>query len=96
LINDKLVIRDDVLTYLIGSWEFITKDSAPVMGTTKMENGITAEDLWRPRRKEPLHPLHKLPDGTRAGDLTPSSTSAVPSGQAGGAVSSGATTSTSL
>jgi hypothetical protein len=52
-----------------GNWEFITKDAAPIMGTTKMENGVTAEELKRPRRTEPLHPLHKMPDGTRAGDM---------------------------
>jgi hypothetical protein len=55
---------------ITGNWEFITKDAAPIMGTTKMENGVTAQELKRPRRTEPLHPLHKMPDGTRAGDVS--------------------------
>lgn len=36
---------------LPGQWEFVTKDDAPVVGITKLENGITLEDLKRPRKK---------------------------------------------
>jgi hypothetical protein len=38
------------------------------MGNTVMREGVTREKLFRPRRETPLHPLHKLPGGTRAGD----------------------------
>ena len=53
---------------ILGQWEFVRKDDPPVMGTTRMGPGVTKEKLFRPRRTTELHPLHKLPDGTRAGD----------------------------
>jgi hypothetical protein len=53
---------------LPGQWEFVHKGDPPVMGTTRMVPGVTREELFRPRRTTPLHPLHILPDGTRAGD----------------------------
>ena len=38
-----------------GLYEFVKKGDPPVMGITKVGvNGITAEDLKRPRRKLPL------------------------------------------
>ena len=38
-----------------GLYEFVKKGDPPVMGITKVGvNGITAEDLKRPRRKQPL------------------------------------------
>lgn len=41
-----------------GLWEFVKKGDAPKMGITKVGvDGITAEDLKRPRRKLPLEPL---------------------------------------
>jgi hypothetical protein len=39
------------------------------MGNTVMRDGITREKLFQPRRETPLHPLHKLPDGRRAGEV---------------------------
>ncbi|KAG6002831.1 hypothetical protein E4U21_002746 [Claviceps maximensis] len=35
---------------LPGQWEFVTKDDVPVVGITKLE-GVTLEDLKRPRRQ---------------------------------------------
>ncbi|KAF2089819.1 ribosomal protein L16 [Saccharata proteae CBS 121410] len=37
-----------------GQYEFVKKGDPPVMGITKLGNGITAEDLKRPRVKLPL------------------------------------------
>jgi len=34
-----------------GLWEFCKKGDPPVMGITKLGNGVTMEDLLRPRRK---------------------------------------------
>ncbi|KAH6619021.1 50S ribosomal protein L16 [Boeremia exigua] len=39
---------------LPGLYEFVKKGDAPVMGITKLENGVTAADLKRPRRLLPL------------------------------------------
>ncbi|KAF2400257.1 putative mitochondrial large ribosomal subunit protein L16 [Trichodelitschia bisporula] len=39
---------------LPGMWEFVKKGDPPVMGITKLDNGVTKEDLLRPRRKDPL------------------------------------------
>jgi hypothetical protein len=38
-------------------YEFVKKGDPPVMGITKLGNGVTAEDLLRPRRKLPLDPV---------------------------------------
>ncbi|KAK1481226.1 ribosomal protein L16p/L10e [Colletotrichum cuscutae] len=35
---------------LPGQWEFVHKGAAPVVGITKLENGVTLEDLKRPRK----------------------------------------------
>jgi hypothetical protein len=35
---------------LPGLWEFCKKGDAPVMGITKLGNGVTTESLLRPRR----------------------------------------------
>ena len=35
---------------LIGQWEFVQKGEAPMVGLTKLD-GITLEELKRPRRK---------------------------------------------
>jgi ribosomal protein L16 len=43
---------------LPGLYEFVKKGDPPVMGTTKVGlNGITEEDLKRPRRKLPLEEM---------------------------------------
>ncbi|GME65205.1 Mitochondrial ribosomal protein [Neofusicoccum parvum] len=39
---------------LPGQYEFVRKGDPPVMGLTKVGNGVTAEDLKRPRKKLPL------------------------------------------
>lgn len=44
------------------------KGDPPVVGTTKWKDEISKDELWNPRRTEPLHPLHKLPDGTKVAD----------------------------
>lgn len=54
---------------LPGQWEFIKKGDPPVVGTTRLKAGLTKEEMFRPRRSTPLHPLHLLPDGRRAGDV---------------------------
>ncbi|KAK0613600.1 ribosomal protein L10e/L16 [Immersiella caudata] len=38
---------------LPGQWEFVKKGDPPVIGITKMTNGLTLEDLKRPRKKLP-------------------------------------------
>lgn len=38
---------------LPGQYEIITKNDPPVVGITKLENGLTLEDLKRPRKKLP-------------------------------------------
>ncbi|KKA30134.1 hypothetical protein TD95_001992, partial [Thielaviopsis punctulata] len=53
LLHEK-VIRDAFRlagSKLPGQWEFVTKDAAPVVGMTKLENGLTLEDLKRPWKK---------------------------------------------
>jgi hypothetical protein len=35
-------------------YEFVKKGDAPVMGITKLANGVTEEDLKRPRKLLPL------------------------------------------
>lgn len=37
-----------------GLYEFVKKGDAPVMGVTKLANGVTEQDLKRPRVKLPL------------------------------------------
>lgn len=39
---------------ILGQYEFVKKGDPPVMGITKVGNGVTAEDLKRPRKKLPL------------------------------------------
>ncbi|KAL1966104.1 hypothetical protein VTN77DRAFT_4852 [Rasamsonia byssochlamydoides] len=39
---------------LPGLWEFVKKGDPPVVGVTKLGNGVTLESLKRPRRAEPL------------------------------------------
>ncbi|OJJ47121.1 hypothetical protein ASPZODRAFT_116123 [Penicilliopsis zonata CBS 506.65] len=39
---------------LPGMWEFVNKDDPPVVGLTKLGDGVTLESLKRPRRSPPL------------------------------------------
>jgi hypothetical protein len=52
-------------------YEFVKKDDPPVVGITKLD-GITLEELKRPRRKTPLG---SIPMGSTA-ETMPSSASA--------------------
>jgi ribosomal protein L16 len=53
---------------LPGLYEFVKKGDAPVMGVTKVgPNGVTEEDLKRPRRKLPLEEMAaRLPEASGA------------------------------
>lgn len=53
---------------LPGLYEFVRKGDAPVMGITKVGlNGVTEEDLKRPRRKLPLEETAgRLPEASAA------------------------------
>jgi ribosomal protein L16 len=54
---------------LPGKWEFVTKGDGPVMGTTRWDqDNVSRQELFNPKREQPLHPLHKLADGSRAGE----------------------------
>ena len=48
------------LTLLLGLYEFVKKGDAPVVGITKLD-GITMEELKRPRREIPLPMPGELP-----------------------------------
>ena len=37
----------------IGLYEFVRKGDPPVMGITKLENGLTRDEVMRPRMKLP-------------------------------------------
>jgi len=54
-----------------GLWEFVKKGDPPVVGLTKLGNGVTLESLKRPRRNPPL--------GTDAEITTPKSVTSSPS-----------------
>jgi hypothetical protein len=45
---------------MLGLYEFVKKGDAPVVGITKLD-GITMEELKRPRRKIPLPMPGELP-----------------------------------
>jgi hypothetical protein len=49
---DLLILRLE-LTCGLGQYEFVKKGDPPVVGITKLD-GITMEELKRPRRKIPL------------------------------------------
>ncbi|KAJ2985418.1 hypothetical protein NUW58_g5541 [Xylaria curta] len=57
---------------LPGQWEFVKKGEPPVVGITKLD-GITLEDLKRPRRKVSAETLQPIPPPTEAseGNRTP-------------------------
>ncbi|CAJ2511611.1 Uu.00g072360.m01.CDS01 [Anthostomella pinea] len=46
---------------LPGQWEFVKKGEPAIVGITKLENGVTLEDLKRPRRKVVAETLVPLP-----------------------------------
>ncbi|KAK4228343.1 mitochondrial ribosomal protein [Podospora fimiseda] len=45
---------------LPGQWEFVCKGEPPVVGITKLVNGLTLEDLKRPRKKLPEAPAETI------------------------------------
>jgi hypothetical protein len=57
---------------LPGKWECVGKEDGPVVGCTRVKKGEVLDEvkktLFAPRRERALHPLHKLADGTRAGE----------------------------
>lgn len=55
----------------IGLWEFVKKGDPPVVGVTKLGNGVTLEGLKRARRNPPLD--------TNAAATPPKSASSSPS-----------------
>ncbi|KAF7714059.1 54S ribosomal protein L16, mitochondrial [Penicillium ucsense] len=55
---------------LPGLWEFVKKDDPPVVGITKLGNGVTLETLKRARRNPPL--------GTESLENPPKTTSSSP------------------
>jgi hypothetical protein len=46
---------------LLGQWEFVKKGEPPVVGITKLVDGVTLEELKRPRRKVDASELHPVP-----------------------------------
>ncbi|KAJ8113130.1 hypothetical protein ONZ43_g5223 [Nemania bipapillata] len=54
---------------LPGQWEFVTKGEAPYVGITKLD-GITLEDLKRPRRKIATETLPPTPPPTEVSKST--------------------------
>lgn len=44
----------DVHSHSLGLWEFVKKDDPPVVGITKLGNGVTLDSLKRARRNPPL------------------------------------------
>lgn len=46
-----------------GQWEFVKKGEAPMVGITKLD-GVTLEELKRPRRKFDAAQLHAVPNPT--------------------------------
>lgn len=57
--------------HLAGLWEFVKKGDPPVVGVTKLGNGVTLESLKRARRNPPL--------GTEASATPPKSVTSSPS-----------------
>jgi hypothetical protein len=64
------------LIHFLGQYEFVKKGDPPVVGITKLD-GITMEELKRPRRKIPLG---SIPAGLTAETLP--STASAPSSPA--------------
>ncbi|KAJ5123888.1 uncharacterized protein N7515_007713 [Penicillium bovifimosum] len=49
-----LLDTKDAHYYSLGLWEFVNKNDPPVVGITKLGNGVTLESLKRARRNPPL------------------------------------------
>lgn len=47
-------MRTNAHCFELGLWEFVNKDDPPVVGITKLGNGVTLESLKRARRNPPL------------------------------------------
>lgn len=47
---------------VLGMYEFVRKGDPPVMGITKVGNGVTEEDLRRPRKALPPPNLQMTAD----------------------------------
>jgi ribosomal protein L16 len=56
---------------LPGLWEFVKKGEPPVVGVTKLGNGVTLEGLKRPRRAIPLNAPSSPPLPTNASPGVP-------------------------
>ncbi|KAL1850934.1 39S ribosomal protein L16, mitochondrial [Paecilomyces lecythidis] len=59
---------------LPGLWEFVKKGDPPVVGLTKLGNGVTLESLKRPRREVPLG-MDKSAPKSASSSTSPTSTS---------------------
>ncbi|KAI1364220.1 ribosomal protein L16p/L10e [Xylaria arbuscula] len=46
---------------LPGQWEFVKKGEPPMVGITKLDGGVTMEELKRPRRKVSAETIHPVP-----------------------------------
>ncbi len=58
----------------VGLYEFVKKGDPPMMGITKLSEGVTAADLKRPRKKLPGElTAHRLPDMTESKSSTATS-----------------------
>ncbi|KAH9907913.1 ribosomal protein L16 [Xylariomycetidae sp. FL2044] len=53
---------------LPGKWEFVKKGEPPVVGITQLVDGITLEDLKRPRRTIPGETVKPIPTPTTAAE----------------------------
>ena len=55
-LHDFLFVRggERLILSISGLWEFVKKGDPPVVGLTKLTNGVTLETLKRPRRTPPL------------------------------------------
>ena len=59
------------LTFMTGQWEVVKKGDPPVVGITKLANGITLDDLKRPRKKLPESKAVPIPPPAEAISTAP-------------------------
>jgi hypothetical protein len=52
-----------------GQWEFVKKGDPPVVGITKLD-GVTLEDLMRPRRKVSAEDVKAVPQPAEISENT--------------------------
>jgi hypothetical protein len=52
--STKICVCFDAHFVSLGLWEFVNKDDPPVVGITKLGNGVTLDSLKRARRNPPL------------------------------------------